>query len=186
MLQPADPPPSPPPFPLSGVAKFYGNGAAGNQQGALGAEAGLGGAADVIDVSVSTLDAHLASVGEASTPILVLKIDTEGFDGHVLKGAEATLRSGRVKVVSFEYNAKWRSAPPHSLQSTVELLSGEGYNCYMITDTHLVPLYGEWWDGAYEFWWWSNAACFKSCSVEERVVVAYHNVEFVPIWSNCK
>ena len=59
-------------------------------------------------VPVNTLDAQLASLGEGSTPILVLKVDTEGFDAHVLAGAEATLKSGRVLVVSFEYNFKVR------------------------------------------------------------------------------
>ena len=77
---------------------------------------------------------------------------------------------------------QWLSAPPYTLQSTVNLLAGLGYDCYMITDTHLVPLYGEWWDPRYEIWSWSNAVCFQRCSEVERVVVGGHNrvLQFLP------
>jgi FkbM family methyltransferase len=37
----------------------------------------------------------------------MFKIDTEGFDFAVLRGAEATLASGRVEIVQFEYNWRW-------------------------------------------------------------------------------
>jgi hypothetical protein len=74
----------------------------------------------------------------------------------VLRGAERSLRAEVVRFVSFEYNTKWAAAGIHSLAGTVTWLSGLGYDCHLITKEGLIPLYGRWWDDAYEFWQWSN------------------------------
>jgi len=55
---------------------------------------------DTIEVSIYPLDAILP---EAITPILI-KIDVEGFETEVLKGAEKTLSNDDLKVIIIELN----------------------------------------------------------------------------------
>lgn len=62
----------------------------------------------------------------------ILKIDAEGYDPAVLKGAATTLRSGQTPVVLFEYNrgltaGLWLT---ESLESVVTTLDEYGYDCY--------------------------------------------------------
>ena len=53
-------------------------------------------------VPVTTLDIYCAERGVAS--IDLLKIDVEGFELNVLRGAERLLREGRVSAIQFEFN----------------------------------------------------------------------------------
>jgi hypothetical protein len=39
--------------------------------------------------------------------VSTLKIDTEGFDLLVLRGAQKSLDNGRIDIVQFEYNWRW-------------------------------------------------------------------------------
>ena len=52
-------------------------------------------------VEVRTLDSVLLEYFTGST-ISLLKIDTEGFESHVIRGALATLRSGQVELIIME------------------------------------------------------------------------------------
>jgi FkbM family methyltransferase len=54
-----------------------------------------------IEVNCTTLDRFCTDRGINS--IDLLKIDTEGYDAHVLRGATSMLRRGAVKFVYFEY-----------------------------------------------------------------------------------
>ena len=71
-----------------------------------------------VAVPLGTVDALRAARGEASRRIFLLKIDAEGFDAKVIKGAEAALRAGHVKFLVAEYNSLWAdskaaaAAPP--------------------------------------------------------------------------
>lgn len=56
-------------------------------------------------VKVTTLDHFLQQLGIEN--ILIVKIDTEGFDLLVMKGAELSLQNGRIEVIQFEYNWRW-------------------------------------------------------------------------------
>ncbi len=56
-------------------------------------------------VTLRSLDNFLDQSGIVA--ISMTKIDTEGFDLCVLKGAEKSLREGRIDVVQFEYNWRW-------------------------------------------------------------------------------
>lgn len=58
-----------------------------------------------VRVAVDTLDAFLAA--RPGGPVRFVKIDTEGFDLLVLRGAEASLRSGAIEALQFEYNWRW-------------------------------------------------------------------------------
>jgi hypothetical protein len=87
--------------------------------------------------------------------VLLLKVDAEGFDAHVLRGAARLLRERRVTFLTFEYNWKWKSDPDKAtLHNVVEQLSGFGYNCWLMETSHLLPLSGRWWSAEYEFFNW--------------------------------
>lgn len=59
----------------------------------------------VESVIVTTIDCFLKQSGIAD--VSMAKIDTEGFDLLVLRGARESLRHGRIEVVQFEYNWRW-------------------------------------------------------------------------------
>jgi FkbM family methyltransferase len=72
-----------------GVAKLYLSNGIGNHSLA----ATSAGSARHIEVPVTTIDSHFAG-----QHLDIIKIDVEGFDGHVLKGADQTLRMQRPAV----------------------------------------------------------------------------------------
>ena len=168
--------------PASGFGKFP---RAAHVVGSLAASA-QSSQGDLVDVVVSTLDVELArgapnassaeSAAEAAAPIIMLKIDTEGFDAHVLRGAEATLTSRTVLGITFEYHWKWKDADPIlSLFNAQRMLLDAGFMCFLATRHNLAPISGEWWHDAYELWTWSNVHCFPACSrVLQRVVALYN------------
>ena len=163
-----------------------------------------------VAVPLGTVDALRAARDEASRRIFLLKIDAEGFDAKVIKGAEAALRAGHVKFLVAEYNSLWadskaaaaappgappawallaednslaaagaqRDAPPAwTLRSSTEYLWGLGYECWLLSPQHFMPLWGDWWDDAYEFWQHSNFVCARSCDADmRRLVEAARNV----------
>ncbi|MCX7177150.1 MAG: FkbM family methyltransferase [Proteobacteria bacterium] len=84
----------------AGEAKFYCNedGAGTNS---LSPSSGL----NVEVVAQNTIDRFLQQSGIGA--VSMAKIDTEGFDLLVLRGAEQSLRDGRIEIVQFEYNWRW-------------------------------------------------------------------------------
>lgn len=156
--------------------KFFFSGRAGDQQGGLAANSSLVTEADFTLVPAWTLDAHLNSLGEGSAPVLLLKVDAEGFDAHVLRGAARLLRERRVIFLTFEYHWKWKSDPDGaSLRGVVEDLRKAGYMCWLMTPTHLIPLSGRWWAPEYEFYDWSNAVCARSGESDGALLVGWWN-----------
>lgn len=85
----------------------------------------LSGGCDV--VNVTTVDVRIQQLGLHE--LFLLKIDTEGFDPLVLKGAQATLAAHKVTLLQFEYHGinMWKS---HSLESVTEWLDTLSYTCY--------------------------------------------------------
>jgi FkbM family methyltransferase len=81
-----------------------------------------------------TLDAFCAAEGVDS--IDLLKIDTEGHDLSVLRGAAEMLAAGRVGFVLTEFNRL--DGDIGSLNATAEFLRGHGYSfiCSYIDDIH--------------------------------------------------
>ena len=88
-------------------------------------------------VAVVTVDDELERLG--SERIDFLKIDAEGFDLHVLRGAAGALERHAVGVIQFEYNEPWLQA--------LALLSGHGYETFLLKASGLhpydMPTYGE-------------------------------------------
>jgi len=58
--------------------------------------------------------------------VSMMKIDTEGFDLNVLRGAEQAMREGRIDLIQFEYNWRWLLNRASLLQ-VFELVEGMPY-----------------------------------------------------------
>ncbi|KAA0151808.1 hypothetical protein FNF31_06759 [Cafeteria roenbergensis] len=74
-----------------------------------------------------------------------VKIDTEGFDGAVLKGMEAgknMLLNQRTRAIFFELN-KMSLSSDFKPEATLELLSGYGYDTYLILNEGLFRISDE-------------------------------------------
>jgi FkbM family methyltransferase len=75
-------------------------------------------------VRVVTLDDELGRLGIEHVDLL--KIDAEGMDLHVLRGAERMLRNGQIAVAQFEYGAAWAAAGS-TLHAAFQMLRQLGY-----------------------------------------------------------
>ena len=80
-------------------------------------------------VGVTTLAGEMTRLGIAE--IDLLKIDAEGNDLAVLRGASPLLRERRVAVILWEYSEGWALAGS-SLGGALELLRGFGYDSYLL------------------------------------------------------
>jgi hypothetical protein len=115
----------------------------------------------VKQISIVTLDEELVAV---DFNVDFLKIDTEGYDFQVLKGAELVLRKGRIRFVQFEYNPNWLGTGS-SLKEAKRFLEGVGFELFLIRSTGLHPLdYGFWGD----YFRYSN---FCACRPEDRKLI---------------
>lgn len=74
------------------------------------------------------------------------KIDTEGFDLKVLKGARNSIGNKRIGFIQFEYNRVW-SMSGSTLLEAYEILEGSGYKIFLLKPdglyTYDVRKYGE-------------------------------------------
>jgi FkbM family methyltransferase len=81
-------------------------------------------------VSTITLDSYAARAGVPRFSLV--KIDTEGHDLSVLRGARALLAEHRIAVVQFEYNHRWVFARAF-LRDAFEFLVDLGYRVGKLT-----------------------------------------------------
>jgi FkbM family methyltransferase len=77
-----------------------------------------------------TLDSYAARSGVSR--FALVKIDTEGHDLSVLRGAHSLLAEHRIAVVQFEYNHRWVFARAF-LRDAFEFLTGLGYRVGKLT-----------------------------------------------------
>ena len=68
----------------------------------------------------------------------LLKIDAEGYDFNVLRGAEGLLMQRRVGVVQFEYNLPWANAGG-TLAAALDLFHRAGYKVYALKGAGIHP-----------------------------------------------
>jgi FkbM family methyltransferase len=87
-----------------------------------------------IEVEVTTVD-EIVSANQL-TDIGYLKIDVEGFDLHVLKGAKNALEKGLIDVIQFEYNKTWRQNGS-TLAYAFAFLEEFGYKTYCLKKSGL-------------------------------------------------
>jgi FkbM family methyltransferase len=130
-----------------GEADFFEQPDAGEASSMVGAHSGEG--SSLRRVRVTTLDAELAHRNIERVDLL--KIDAEGYDFEVLRGARKALRDQRVDVIQFEYNRPWASAGA-TLAGAITFLGECGYRTYLLRDGGLAMIdhefYGEFFDYA--------------------------------------
>jgi FkbM family methyltransferase len=80
-------------------------------------------------VQVTTLDHEIDLRGWPMVDFV--KIDAEGYDFNVLKGASGLLREKRIRFGQFEYGDGWRMSGS-TLTHAVEWLKGLGYACFVM------------------------------------------------------
>ena len=61
----------------------------------------------------------------------MIKIDVEGFELNVLKGAQKIIKSSHPTIMA-ELLRKWMKPFGHSPQMALELLTEQGYRCFAI------------------------------------------------------
>jgi FkbM family methyltransferase len=83
-----------------------------------------------------------------------LKIDTEGNDLNVIRGAERLIAAGGLKALQFEYNYRWIAAR-HYLKDAFDWLGSRGYRLGKVTP-HGIEFY----DG-----WHPELESFRECNV---------------------
>jgi hypothetical protein len=97
-----------------------------------------------VSVQVVTLDAELER--RKIKFVDCLKIDAEGYDLHVLKGAENCLARKMIGIIQFEYNAPWAFSSS-TLIAALEYLKGCDYRVYLLKHNGLYnfdyDVYGE-------------------------------------------
>lgn len=80
-------------------------------------------------VPLTTLSRELESRGLRYADFV--KIDAEGYDLKVLKGAAQFIEGGRIGIVQFEYNTPWANAGS-TLSEALELVGRCGYTTYLL------------------------------------------------------
>jgi FkbM family methyltransferase len=88
-------------------------------------------------VTVTTLDAALRNAGWDRVDLL--KVDAEGYDLQVIRGAREALTSRSIGVVQLEYNRAWQLAGD-TLRSAYTLLEGNGYRIFVLKRDGLYTL----------------------------------------------
>lgn len=109
----------------SGTIRFHSNGELGSIARGPGTE----------EVPCDTVDSMVER--NELDHVDILKIDTEGFDGHVIAGAYNTI--AKTTVILFEYHTLW---PEGQIDRTLYDLESNGYECYREGKNYLVKLTG--------------------------------------------
>ncbi len=95
-------------------------------------------------VEVTTLDDEIEQ--RLITHVDMLKIDTEGYDLHVIKGARRSIKLGLIDVVQFEYNSPWALANS-TLCEALDIFRENQYSVFLLLARGLVQfdydIYGE-------------------------------------------
>ena len=120
------------------------------------------------DVATITLDEYADS--EALENIALVKIDTEGHDLSVLRGAERLLAEQRISVVQFEYNWRWVGARSF-LRDAFTLLDPLGYRLGKLTPRGVEFYRG--WDADLETFVEGNYIAATSSAAAQLPVVAW-------------
>ena len=90
---------------------------------------GLGGHSEHVDVR--RLDSLLAEYFDGS-PVSLLKIDTEGYESHVIGGANKLLESGLIEMIIMEVSPNFGDV---SYLKNVKQLLGEGYHWFTLEES---------------------------------------------------
>lgn len=91
----------------------------------------------------------------------VFKIDTEGHDPDVLKGAHQLLVEQKITILYFEYHDLGLWKTQESLKEHTEVLDKAGYECFLLGHSCAFALSNTCWNELFEFRQWSNVMCIS-------------------------
>lgn len=95
-------------------------------------------------VRVTTLETEIDRLGWPTVDYL--KIDAEGYDFHVLRGARRLFERKRIALGQFEYGSAWASSGS-TLAYATKWLKDVGYQCFLLKNSKLYlprpDVYGE-------------------------------------------
>jgi hypothetical protein len=83
------------------------------------------------DVDVRRLDSLLAEYSDG-VPISLLKIDTEGYESHVIGGANSLFESGLIEMIIMEVSPNFGDV---SYLKNVRSLLGAGYHWFTLEES---------------------------------------------------
>lgn len=99
------------------------------------------------NVVLTTLDAEVEKYKVEYVDFL--KIDAEGYDLYVLRGASGLLAQQKIGIIQFEYNSPW-ALSGCTLAAAFNLLNSAGYKVFLLKSTGLYELnynfYGEYFE----------------------------------------
>ena len=126
----------------TGKIQFYEQDNAGEMSSAI--QKWADGPCQTIEVDTATIDAELSRLNIEK--LSYVKIDAEGFDLKVLKGAKQAIIGNKVGFIQFEYNHSWPLLGA-TLADAYELLEDNGYSIFLIKPGGLyiydIKIYGE-------------------------------------------
>mmetsp|Transcript_30607 Transcript_30607/g.97514 ORF Transcript_30607/g.97514 Transcript_30607/m.97514 type:complete len:393 (-) Transcript_30607:155-1333(-) len=85
--------------------------------------------------------------------IFLLKIDAQGHDDQVLRGAHKLMAAGKVRFLIFEYEYAGQPRDldaPRALGSTVQYLWKFNMVCFLVLHRILIPISDKYWTSAYD------------------------------------
>ena len=135
---------------------------------------GSKGASAIVEVKTTTID-ELVSRYDLGFVDWCL-IDAEGHDHAILRGAEASIKQKRLRVIAFEYGAQWckpgRGGGCVPLQPTIAFLAAYDYRCWWLGNAgRVAPVSAHCRDISTRRW--SNIACVS----ESALVSAMQSLE---------
>ena len=110
-----------------------------------------------------------------------VKVDVEGFDPDVVRGALPVLRERKIGMISFEIgsNAKGRPWATTTIKQMVDELEQVGYYTYFIGDYRLYKMSHGCWDGVYDepmmFRWANAVAIMRTHPLHDEVLKAFRS-----------
>ncbi|HTV73579.1 MAG TPA: FkbM family methyltransferase [Candidatus Acidoferrales bacterium] len=116
--------------------------------------------------NVHTLDAALTALGWDEVDLL--KIDAEGYDLQVMRGAESLIKSRRIGVIQFEYNRAWQLVGD-TLRGAYLLLEEAGYKIFVLKRDGLFTLDYKLYEEYFEYTNFVAVAPGRMSQFKERV-----------------
>ena len=92
-----------------------------------------------LEVKINTLDSHISEIQNQSSAGLFIKMDVEGVELPVLKGAREVLATTANVFLMFEYSKAWKLGG-HSLKDAFHFLDRLGLRLFRVTPLGLEAL----------------------------------------------
>eukprot|EP00197_Chlamydomonas_leiostraca_P003952 CAMPEP_0202869684 /NCGR_PEP_ID=MMETSP1391-20130828/12585_1 /ASSEMBLY_ACC=CAM_ASM_000867 /TAXON_ID=1034604 /ORGANISM="Chlamydomonas leiostraca, Strain SAG 11-49" /LENGTH=455 /DNA_ID=CAMNT_0049550025 /DNA_START=24 /DNA_END=1391 /DNA_ORIENTATION=- len=138
------------------------------------------------EIKVTTLDKFVKAEGLDKADIDLLRINAEGYDPKIIKGAMKTLSNQLPGVVVFEYKGSgiWLE-PHHNLSKLVQTMEKTNYACYLDGSPLVFKLSHNCWRWQYGAAKdWTNVVCARRDHPVHSILESESHVMAQVDWSN--